>query len=141
MKILEQARPARQAERAPNLATSWPTASPAVGATPGVLVTTVDQEAAAALSSAPPTRSSSPAVERLRAEQDSDAPGSWEGRAAGGVPGVCEAQPREGAQPPGAGPGAEPQVLRGVAAEAGGVAASFFPRYLGHKSTRPPGAS
>lgn len=135
MTILERAASPRQVPKAP---TPRPAASTTAGDTLGQPRLDADL-GAGALPSAPPTGLSLPAIDRLRAEQDSGG-GLWPGR---GWPGVLRGERPQGARgaAPVAGSGAEPQVLRGVAAGAGGGAAAFFPRYLGHKSTRPPGAS
>jgi len=135
MKILDQRVRPRQVLSAP---TPRPADSTPAGDTLGQPRLDADLGAGALLS-APPIWSSSPAVERLRLGQDSGG-GLWAGR---GWPGVLRGERPQGARgaAPVAGSGAEPQVLRGVAAEVGGEAASFFPRYPGHKSTRrPPGA-
>ena len=137
MKILDQRLRPRQEQNAP---TPRPADSPSVGDTLGQPRLDADLGAGAAPPS-PPTVLSLPALEWLRAEQDfGGAGGLGAGR---GWPGVDRGERPQGARgvAPGAGPGAEPQMLRGVAARVGGVAAFFFSSYLGHKSTRPPGAS
>ena len=114
MKILDQRVRPRQVPKAP---TPRPADSTPAGDTLGQPRLDADL-GAGALPSAPSTGLSLPAIDWLRGEQDSGG-GLWAGR---GWPGVLRGERPQGARgaAPVAGSGAEPQVLRGVAA--GGAA-------------------